>query len=153
MEFKHKYFNELSNRELYDILELRNAVFIVEQNCVYQDIDREDEKALHVFHHSNGSLSASLRILPPNVNNPHPRIGRVVVKPSERRKGISTRMMKEAMSLCKSLWPDLPIHISAQEYLLNFYRSLGFVEEGASYLEDGIPHRGMNYRHDSTSLD
>lgn len=150
MKFKHKYFNELSNSELYGILQLRNAVFIVEQNCVYQDIDQEDAEALHLFLSSENSIIACLRILPPALHHPNPRIGRVAVKPSERRKGISTRMMQDAISECKTLWPDRPIHISAQEYLLDFYGSLGFVAEGETYLEDGIAHRAMNYSHGRT---
>lgn len=143
LKFETKYFNELSVKDLHEIYFLRNLVFIVEQNCPYQDVDELDLEALHLFHRSGGSIIAYLRIIPPENRKKYPRIGRVVVQPQFRRKGISRHMMKEAMVTCRSLWPELTIQLSAQLYLLRFYESLGFIAKGEQYLEDGIPHIAM----------
>lgn len=139
--YKIKAFNDLSLRELYDILKLRNAVFIVEQNCPYQDIDDKDEDAQHMIIYERQELIGYLRIL----TIPYPAIGRVIVHPSHRKRRLAETMMKEAMEYLTRKLKKGSIKLQAQTYLLGFYEKLGFKPVSEEYLEDGIPHVDMVY--------
>lgn len=143
IQFKIKPFNELSITELYEILQLRSEVFVVEQNCVYQDIDGKDEKAIHVLGYYDGVLAAYSRLFKPNDYFSQSSIGRVIVKPSHRDKKLGHDLMKASIHAVKEIFNETDITISAQLYLQKFYESHGFVTIGESYLEDDIPHIEM----------
>lgn len=138
-----KTFKELSINELYDILQLRSEVFVVEQNCAYQDLDGKDSKAIHVMGMKNDTLVAYTRIFEPGDYFKEASIGRVVVKDSERKDGYGADIMKASIKAVKEYFETTTVHISAQTYLKFFYNSLGFKQVGEGYLEDGIPHIGM----------
>lgn len=138
-----KEFSELTTLELYKILQLRSEVFVVEQDCVYQDIDDKDQKALHVIGFKNNTIVAYTRIFKPGDYFEHASIGRVVVAGNERINGYGHDIMKASIKAIKDLYNCNTIKISAQVYLKKFYRSHGFEEVGEGYLEDGIPHIGM----------
>lgn len=143
IQFKIKPYNELSTTELYEILQLRSEVFVVEQNCVYQDIDGKDQKAIHVLGYYDGLLAAYSRLFQPNDYFVDSSIGRVIVKASYRDKKIGHDLMKTSIVAIKDLFNETAITISAQLYLQKFYESHGFVTVGESYLEDDIPHIEM----------
>ena len=143
IQFKIKPFNKLSITELYELLQLRSEVFVVEQNCVYQDIDGKDEKAIHVLGYYEGVLAAYSRLFKPNDYFTDSSIGRVIVKESHRDKKFGHDLMRVSISAIKDLFHETNITISAQLYLQKFYESHGFVAVGESYLEDDIPHIEM----------
>jgi ElaA protein len=150
ISFEFKKFEELSTQELYEILRLRSEVFVVEQNCPYQDMDRLDYESHHLFitDEYNNEVTAYCRILPEGISyQGYCSIGRVITHQDVRSKGLGKLLMITAIRKCGSLFPEQPIKISAQYYLLHFYQSFGFVEAGDVYLEDGIPHIAMIYRH------
>jgi len=138
-----KAFHELSPLEMYKILQLRNEVFVVEQNCVFQDADNKDEGCLHYMGFANNELAAYTRLVPPGYIYTEPSIGRVVTSPSHRSKGLGKELMQRSIEACRASFGDLPIKIGAQCYLLKFYQSLGFKIIGEKYLEDGIEHVHM----------
>ena len=138
-----KNFTELSNQELYSILRLRNEVFIVEQNCPYQDLDNKDQKSWHLMGWKNDQLLAYTRLLPPGLSYAECSIGRVVSSPSARRTGIGKELMKVSIEESNRLFNHTPIRIGAQLYLLEFYKSFSFEPRGNIYLEDGIRHIEM----------
>ncbi len=138
-----KKFNELTADELYSILQLRNEVFVVEQNCVYQDADGKDRLCMHLGGWDGNKLVAYTRIIPPGISYTEASIGRVVTSPAYRRKGAGLLLMRESIRLCLSVFSVTSIRIGAQVYLSDFYQSLGFIPEGIQYLEDGIPHIEM----------
>lgn len=139
-----KKFDELTLDELYDILQLRNEVFIVEQNCIYQDLDGKDRSAWHLMAVEDGKLVAYTRILPPGTSYNDPSIGRVVTSTLKRRSGLGRELMKRSIDVCEKLFGKTSITLSAQMYLQSFYESLGFIITGEEYLEDGIPHIKMS---------
>ena len=143
MEKLIKQFNELTTRQLFDIYKLRSVVFVVEQNCPYQDVDDKDLEAYHVMFYEKNDLVAYSRILPPGHSYSAPRIGRVVVSPDLRKADNGTKLMQFCLAKTNELFKDQEIVISAQTYLLNFYTGLGFKAEGEEYLEDDIPHVKM----------
>ena len=143
MNWTLKKFTGLTPFELYNILRLRNEVFIVEQNCPYQDCDNKDTYCYHLMCWEQDRLLAYTRLVPPGISYSEPSIGRVVTSPSVRRTGLGIELMKRSIEETKKLFGDLPIRIGAQLYLLKFYQSLGFKEEGEIYDEDGIPHIEM----------
>ncbi|WP_422082768.1 GNAT family N-acetyltransferase [Ulvibacterium sp.] len=138
-----KGFQELSNTELYGILRLRSEVFVVEQQCVYQDLDEKDQKALHIVGHKGGNVVAYTRIFRPGDYVDTASIGRVVVRASERKYGYGKEIMKASIRAIEEHFGERKIHVSAQLYLERFYHELGFEQIGKGYLEDGIPHIGM----------
>ena len=146
MHFEFKPFTELTNEELYDIFQLRSEIFVVEQNCVYNDLDGLDKQAVHQFLKKSGEMVAYSRLLKPGTRFPDYSIGRVVVKESERGSGLGKHMMEEAINFIVHEWKAKKIKISAQRYLQNFYENLGFKVVTNEYLEDGIPHVGMLYQ-------
>ncbi len=143
MDISVKKFDELSVNELYGILQLRSEVFVVEQECAYQDLDAKDQKALHVLGLKNNSIVAYTRILKPGDYFKEANIGRVVVKIAERKYGFGHEIMIASIKAVREHLNTTTIHLSAQTYLRKFYHSLGFIEVGEEYLEDGIPHIGM----------
>ena len=140
-----KAFNELSTDELYQILRLRNEVFVVEQACVYQDCDNKDLKSMHLFYKDKGTIVAGVRIVPKGISYDEVSIGRVVTNHKYRRDGLGSEMMKKAIAFIEDEWNETVIRISAQEYLLTFYQNLGFEIVSDCYLEDDIPHVEMLY--------
>ena len=143
MEVSVKTFNELTTEELYQILRLRSEVFVVEQDCVYQDVDNKDQKALHIMGIKDGEVVAYTRVFEPGDYFDNVSIGRVVVSQSQRKYGLGKQIMQASLAAINQRFPDKPIEISAQSYLLKFYTELGFNAFGEEYLEDGIPHRRM----------
>lgn len=143
IQWSCKPFDELTPRELYAMLQLRNEVFVVEQNCVFQDADNKDFEAWHLMAWQNGVLIAGTRLLPPGVCYAYASIGRVVNSPSVRGTGIGKLLMTRSIEQLFSLWGAQTIKIGAQYYLLNFYESFGFKAVGDIYVEDGIDHIEM----------
>jgi ElaA protein len=143
MNWVLKKFDELSPPELYSILQLRNEVFVVEQNCVYQDADNKDKSSLHFMGWAGDKLVAYTRIIPPGIAYPEISLGRVVTSPSVRGSGTGRELMQRSIRLTEELFGKQPIRIGAQLYLKDFYTSLGFVQTSDTYLEDGIPHIEM----------
>ncbi len=146
MQFEFKQFSELTLDELYEILQLRAEIFVVEQDCIYNDLDGLDKLAVHQFLKKNGEIVAYSRLLKPGTRFPEYSIGRVVVKKSERGTGLGIEMMNEAKNYILNEWKATKIKISAQKYLQKFYEDLGFEIVTDEYLEDGIPHFGMVYQ-------
>ena len=130
--------------ELYALLQLRSAVFVVEQTCAFQDIDGHDADAHHLLGRTaTGELAAYARLFPAGRSYPEASIGRVAVAPAFRRHGLGRELMQQALAACTALWGPQPIQIGAQLYLREFYRSFGFEQVGEGYLEDGIAHIHM----------
>ena len=144
MNFTAKYFTELNTTELYQILQLRSEVFVVEQDCVYQDIDFKDQKALHVIGYKNNKIVAYTRIFKPGDYFDNASIGRVLVVASERKYGFGHELMKASIKEIKKHFKVTKITVSAQKYLKIFYESHLFIQIGEEYLEDGIPHIRMD---------
>jgi len=140
-----KSFQELSNQELYAILQLRSAVFVVEQDCVYQDLDGKDEKAMHLLGIKSNKVIAYVRIFKPGDYFKEASIGRVVVAKNERQFKYGYDIMNASLKYIKEDLHVSQIKISAQVYLRQFYTKLGFEAVGEEYLEDDIPHIAMMY--------
>lgn len=143
INWKIKPFNELSLQELYSVLKLRSIVFVVEQNCVYQDIDGKDQKALHLIGEYNNEIVAYARLFKSGDYFENASIGRVVIHPDARDKKFGHEMMRQAIAGLESHFNETKITISAQLYLQKFYENHGFVVQGETYLEDDIPHVEM----------
>ena len=140
-----KKFDALTPYELYNIMWLRNEVFVVEQNCVYQDADYKDQKGWHLMGvDEDNKLMAYVRLLPAGVSyEKQPSIGRVVTNPAARGTGAGRELMNVAIKHCEELFGKVDIKIGAQYYLLKFYNSLGFKQTSEIYLEDNIEHIEM----------
>lgn len=145
MEWIIKKFDELKAKDIYNILAIRNEVFIVEQDCVYMDCDYKDFNSYHLFLEQNGEIVAYLRVLEKGVSFDQISIGRVAVKKDFRGKGLSREMMLKAINFIENDLKETSIKIQAQSYLINFYTSLGFKPISDEYLEDNIPHIDMIY--------
>ncbi len=143
MNWTLKKFDELTLHELYAILQLRNEVFIIEQNCIYPDLDDKDQSAHHHMCFENNILIAYTRILPPGTYYTDPAIGRVVTAPAVRGSGLGKELMLRSIIACENLFGKISISLGAQLYLKKFYESLGFHQSGDVYLEDGIDHVKM----------
>ncbi|WPO78369.1 GNAT family N-acetyltransferase [Flavobacterium sp. KACC 22761] len=138
-----KSFGEFTNLELYQMLRLRSEVFVVEQNCVYLDLDNKDQKSFHLLYYVNDELVGCTRLLPTGLSYDEVSIGRVVITPAYRGLGLGKKIMEASITGCEEKFGEGPIRISAQYHLSNFYQSRGFVEQGEPYDEDGIPHIEM----------
>jgi ElaA protein len=143
MKWILRHFEELSAKEIYTILQLRNEVFIVEQNCPYQDMDNKDLKAFHLMGMQEDRLVAYSRLLAPGISYSESSIGRVVSSPSARKTGMGKQLMQESIEQIRTLFETDTIRIGAQLYLKKFYESFQFVQVGDPYLEDNIPHIHM----------
>lgn len=143
LEIKVKSFEALTKQELYYLLQLRSEVFVVEQDCVYQDLDGKDEKAHHVLGFKNEKIVAYTRIFKPGDYFEFASIGRVVVAKNERQSKYGFDIMVASAEAIKNHFNETVIKISAQVYLKKFYNSLGYKTEGEAYLEDDIPHIAM----------
>ena len=143
MKIIFKTFSELTTKELYQILQLRSEVFVVEQNCIYQDIDGKDEKAIHIIGVVQNKIVAYTRCFKPDEYFKEASIGRVVVKKNERKLKRGNQIMIHSVKTIEKLFQTKTIIISAQSHLIPFYNNLGFYSAGNEYLEDGIPHIEM----------
>jgi ElaA protein len=149
--WKCKLWSELDRETTYALLRLRAEVFVVEQNCPYQDLDNKDRDGLHLWAEwssqpvsEGGEALAVTRLLPAGVSYPNEvSIGRVVTAGNVRGKGLGRELMRQSLMALDDHWFGVPIRLSAQSYLQRFYSDFGFVAEGDSYLEDGIPHVAM----------
>ncbi|MEW6055289.1 MAG: GNAT family N-acetyltransferase [Bdellovibrionota bacterium] len=142
-EWRWKKFEELELKELYEIIRLRERVFVVEQSCAYLDCDGLDPQAWHLAGYKDGILAAYLRVLPKKLKYEEISFGRVVTSPEFRGLGYGKHLTKQALMNIRHTWGEDSIRISAQAYLEKFYASLGFQRQGNEYLEDGIPHIEM----------
>jgi ElaA protein len=145
MNWKSTPFDQLTTRQLYEILSLRQEVFVVEQQCPYLDNDRKDFDCHHLMRFDDGGrLVAYARLLPKGLAYPEAAsIGRVVTSPSVRRTGVGRDLMREAIRQLERTFNESKIKIGAQSYLMPFYQSFGFEPVGEEYMEDGIPHIHM----------
>lgn len=144
MDWFYKTYNELSKDELYALLRLRAEVFVVEQDCPYQDVDNKDQKAIHVFASKNGKVVAYSRVFRAGDYFEETAIGRVTIKQSFRGTGLGKELMEKCIYYIDMHFDSDTIHISAQTYLKEYYQSFGFKQVGKGYLEDDIPHIGMH---------
>jgi ElaA protein len=142
-----KKFEELNPYQLYAILQLRNEVFVVEQNCVFQDADDKDQMSVHLMGYQHNQLVAYTRLVPPGVIYDIPSIGRVVTLKAVRRSGTGKKLMKQSIEFTYELFGEQPIKIGAQLYLEKFYNDFGFIKCSDVYLEDGIEHIYMIKEH------
>jgi ElaA protein len=140
IQFECRHFNELTPHQLYGIIQLRNEVFVVEQNCVFQDADNKDQDAFHYMGWIDNDLAGYTRLLKPGDAYEQMSIGRVATAPKYRRTGIGKALMDASIKKCYELFGAGDIKIGAQLYLKKFYESFGFIQAGEGYLEDGIPH-------------
>ena len=145
MKVEIKKFSELSVSELYELLKLRTEIFVVEQECIYQDMDGKDNKAIHILGKEEDKIAAYTRIFNSGDYYDEPSIGRVVVRNSNRGENKGKEIMKESINYIKNNMQEKEIVLSAQKYLEKFYSDMGFKVEGEEYLEDGIPHQKMRF--------
>jgi ElaA protein len=136
-------YEELGVDKLYEILKLRSEVFVVEQNCPYQDLDNKDKKAIHVIGEENNKIIAYTRIFKKGDFFKNSSIGRVLVKKKYRKKEYGKKIMVKSIEKIKQNPKEEKIELSAQKYLTKFYKDLGFEKKGKEYLEDNIPHIKM----------
>lgn len=138
-----KKFEELTLEELYEILKLRSEVFVVEQNCIYNDIDGKDKTSFHVIIKENNEITAYLRVLPPGISYENASLGRVLVAKDARGMGYAKAIVTEGINCVLRNFNTNKITIGAQEYLKDFYSEFGFKPISEVYDEDGIPHLDM----------
>ena len=143
MEWIFKSFDELTNEELYAVLKLRFEVFVIEQNCLDIDPDGKDKVSMHLMLEDDGKIIGCARILPPKVSYDEPSIGRIALDKSYRGKGLGREIVQKCIDFIHNIMKIREIRISGQEYLLDFYKSFGFVVTKGPYLEDKIPHYQM----------
>lgn len=145
VEWVCKHHTDLGKDQLYAILRLRAEVFVVEQKCIYQDIDGQDlaGDTHHLMAWNDDQLAAYLRLLDPDTQGGDVVVGRVIVAPGARGTGLGHRLMDETLRQAEKLWPAMPIFLSAQAHLQDYYGRYGFIVAGEEYLEDDIPHIGM----------
>ncbi|HYG52567.1 MAG TPA: GNAT family N-acetyltransferase [Flavobacteriales bacterium] len=143
MQFILKSFDELTGEEMYKMLQLRHDVFVIEQNCIYRDMDEKDYRCYHLMAIEQGQVLGCCRLVQPGVSYDEPSIGRVCTARTHRMEGVGFKLMEQAMKVCETLWPGQPVVISAQSYLEKFYMKFGFETISKPYLEDDIPHIKM----------
>jgi ElaA protein len=142
-DWRIKSFEALTKEELYDIMHLRQLVFVVEQNAPYVDADYKDQHALHVMAYINNQLAAYARVIKEGISYPEACIGRVVNHPVFRRTGLGKLLMEKAVEVLETAYNTRECRISAQSYLIPFYSGYGFEVCSEEYLEDGLPHKEM----------
>ncbi len=138
-----KEFDDLTSKELYEIFHLRVMVFMIEQDCLYNEIDGKDPKCSHLWCEADGKILAYCRIVPPGVSYEKPSIGRVVSHPEFRHFKLGHQLMRHAIQIIENHYHTTEIKISAQSYLKNFYEKYGFHQTSDEYLEDDLPHMEM----------
>ena len=138
-----KKFSELTTEELYSILRLRSEIFVVEQNCVFLDMDNKDQCCDHIMYWEENKLLAYARIVPPGISYRESSIGRIVSSPAARGRGIGKELLTQSIETLYRLHGKRVIRIGAQYYLKKFYETFGFEQTGDLYLEDGIQHIEM----------
>lgn len=143
LSWELKKFDELSPAELYTILKLRSQVFVVEQNCVFLDMDDKDYDSFHLMGWHNHELAAYSRLLPPGKSYKQISIGRIVTSPIFRKRNVGKELLKVSINKCYELFGKEEIKIGAQLYLMDFYNSLDFIQSSDIYDEDGIDHIEM----------
>jgi len=141
--WKQKKWEELNKKNLHEILQIRSEVFVVEQKCVYQDIDNKDPKAIHLYGKIKNKIVAYSRIFNEGDFYKEISFGRALVLKNQRGKGLGDELVQKSIEIIKGNWPNKKVKISAQAHLNNFYKKHGFIEKGKEYLEDGIPHVSM----------
>lgn len=146
MNWQIKEFKGLSNDELYNIMKARVDVFVVEQECAYEEIDNYDQAAMHLFLKVDNNIAAYVRILPSKTKYEEVSIGRVLVTKEQRGNGYAKLIMKKALQFVNDEWEEKVIKIQAQQYLHKFYSELGFAQISDIYLDDNIPHIDMIWR-------
>ena len=146
MRWEIKHFNELTINELYDILWVRSEVFAVEQQCAYLEVDGKDKDAYHIFCVDNDKIIACARILPKGVSYDEASIGRLLVHRDYRKDGLGRELLRRTIKFMEEELNEHEIRIGAQAYLLNFYKSEGFIQMSDVYDDDGIPHIEMLYK-------
>ncbi|RXZ80736.1 GNAT family N-acetyltransferase [Paenibacillaceae bacterium] len=143
MQWSIKKFHELTNDELYEILQKRVDVFVVEQECAYKEIDGHDRVAYHLYAHNGSEIAAYLRVLPPGTTYEALSIGRVLVDKNHRKEGLGSELLKNALTFIHKELKESVVKIQAQHHLLSFYGSFGFEQISEVYLDEGIPHIDM----------
>ena len=148
MKWLEKTWAELTASEMFALFRLRSEVFVVEQDCVYLDMDDKDAQSIHLGAldlnvPAGAAARAVVRLVPPGISYSEPSIGRVAISLQDRGTGLGQELMERSLRACQRIWPEMPIRISAQVYLLRFYESFGFISEGDPYEEDGLPHIQM----------
>jgi len=149
MKFKQiiNHFSAISATHFHDIVALRIKIFVIEQNCPYQELDGKDKDAIHLYYMNNeDEVVAATRILPARISYHEVSIGRVVVAEELRGTGLGHELMKQSMLFVKAQFGNVDVRLSAQKHLENYYRKHGFKSTGNEYLEDGIPHVEMLYQ-------
>ena len=145
MNWKTYHFDDLSAGKLYEILKLRVDVFVVEQECPYPELDGLDQESVHIEYEENGKTLAYARLVPAGVKYGIPSIGRVIVHPEARGRGLAKELMAHSIDYILSEWQAKEIQLQGQVYLQEFYQNLGFQPVSEAYDEDGIPHVDMKY--------
>jgi ElaA protein len=143
LRFQWARLDDLRARDFHAAKLLRDMVFVVEQNCVYQDTDAYDLECWHLLAWSGDQLAAYLRVTDPGSKYPEPSLGRVLTAPAFRGQGLGQLLLTEALQRCEQTWPGQANRIGAQQYLLKFYQGFGFEPVGEMYQEDNIPHVEM----------
>ena len=143
LRFQWARLEDLSAPDFHAAMVQREAVFVVEQNCVYPDADGYDLQCWHLLAWSDAQLAAYLRVTDPGSKYPEPSLGRVLTAPAFRGQGLGKVLLTEALARCAATWPGQPNRIGAQQYLLTFYQGFGFAPVSEMYLEDNIPHIEM----------
>ena len=143
LEWNSASLEQLRPATLYAILQLRSAVFVVEQHCLFQDLDGTDHLAIHLTGERQGELLAYARCFPPGVHFPEISIGRIATRFDTRGTGLGHQLVEQALDLVRRTWGAQPVRIGAQARLKDFYRRHGFVDTGIDYVEDGIDHVQM----------
>ena len=144
LDWQVKYYPELTTNEFHDIIALRLKAFVVEQNCSYLDLDGKDKKCYHIICRDGfGKVISTARILPPGLSYSEVSIGRVVIDEASRGKGIGHELMVKCMAFAMDEFGKVPVRISAQKHLEQYYNKHGFTSTGKEYLEDDIPHVEM----------
>ena len=143
LQWRFTSFDELTVREVHDVYQARVGVFVVEQDCVFQDVDGADPACWHLLGREGETLVAYCRLVPPGLKYSEPSIGRVLTSKAARRSGAGRALMAEALDCAERLWPGQAIRIGAQHYLEHFYGTFGFVQASDPYDEDGIQHIEM----------
>lgn len=141
-----KAFHELTPQELYELLRIRSEVFVVEQDCVYQDLDGDDQASIHLWLTENGKVVALCRVCPAGTHMREVSVGRVITTGTERGKGYGVRIMREGIAAARECFGAKVIEIEAQEYAKGFYEQVGFRQSSEPFLLDGIPHIRMTWK-------